>query len=215
MINELLQSETFKKLEKDYKFLSRARELLFELENESYVFFDLETTGLDPQKSEIIEVAGLKVKNKEITDIFNKLVKPSTPLPQKIKEITGITDEMLEDAKPLTDITAPLLNFIEGSILVIHNSEFDISFINHHIFTPRKLELKNDVFCSLKLSRHFLPNLGSYKLGSLADHFGITAKNSHRALGDVETLFELWFKLLSRLQEKGNVSKEDLLKISG
>jgi DNA polymerase-3 subunit alpha (Gram-positive type) len=212
MIRDLLESETFKKLEQDYKFLSRAREQLYQLENDDYVILDTETTGLNAADSEIIEIAALKVKNKEVGGIFNKLIKPRNPISEEITRITGITNEMVEEAPSLGEITGLFLKFIEGSTLIMHNAEFDLSFINHHIFIPRKKELGSPVICTLKVSRYILPNLPNHKLISLAQHFGIPVKNSHRALGDVETTFELWFKLTPLLREKGISTREDLLK---
>jgi DNA polymerase III subunit alpha, Gram-positive type len=212
MISDLLESEMFKKLEGEYKFLSRAREQLYQLENEDYVILDTETTGLKPEESEIIEIAALQVRKKEIVNIFNQLVKPKTAIPEVITQITGINDEIVADAPSLEEITGKFLNFIEGSTLIMHNAEFDLGFINQHIFVPRKRELGNPHFCTLKVSRFLLPNLGSHKLGSLAKHFDIPVKNSHRALGDVETTYELWLRLTPLLREKGIVTKEDLIK---
>ncbi|MFA4966625.1 MAG: 3'-5' exonuclease [Candidatus Margulisiibacteriota bacterium] len=212
MMHDLLESESFKKLEQEYKFLSRAREQVYQLENDDFVILDTETTGLDPANSEIIEIAALKVKNKEIVDIFNHLVKPANPIPDNITKINGITNEMVEESPTLGNITYKFLDFIGGSTLMMHNAEFDLSFINHHIFTPRKKELGSPSICTLKVSRFVLPQLQSHKLSSLAQHFGIPVKNSHRALGDVETTFELWFKLTPLLRDKGISTCEDLLK---
>ncbi len=210
MIRDLIESELFKKMEQDYKFLSRAREKFYLLENDPYVILDLETTGLEAANSEIIEIAALKVEKKEIKDIFNQLIKPKNPIPAEIISITGITPEMIEEAPALDHVLNPFLKFIEGSTLIIHNADFDLSFINHHISA-----LKNEAICTLKVSRYLLPNLSSHKLASLARYFNIPVKNSHRALGDVETLYELWFKLIPLLKEKGILSKEDLLKALG
>jgi len=212
-MRDLIDSEEFKKLEQEYKFLSRAREHLYQLEQETYVVLDCETTGLEAKSSEIIEIAALKVERKEVKDIFNQLIKPRSRISEEITRITGISNEIVEGSPSLNEVAAKFLSFIEGSTLVIHNAEFDLAFINHHIFTPRKKTLKNQVVCTLKASRYLLPHLTSHKLTNLAQHFGIPARNSHRALGDVETTYELWFKLIPLLREKCIFSKEDLRKI--
>jgi len=214
-MRDLLESEVFKKLEQEYKFLSRAREQAYQLENDEYVFLDTETTGLEPSASEIIEIAALKVRGREIVDILNHLVKPKNAIPDEITRITGISNEMVDEAPGLNEVTYSFLKFIEGATLVAHNAEFDIAFINQHIFTPRNREIGNQVICTLKLSRWLLPNLPNHKLGSLAQHFGIPATNSHRALGDVETLNEVWHRFTPLLREKGIASREDLLKKIG
>lgn len=213
MLGELLNNPEFQKLEKEYKFLSRAREHIYQLERENFVVLDTETTGLEPAECEIIEIAAMKVENGEIKNIFNQLLKPKKTISNEITRITGITNEVVEGAPSLEDVTVKFLKFIEGSTLVIHNAEFDLGFINQHIFAKRKRELKNKAVCTLKVSRYLLPALASHKLSSLAQHFGIKANNSHRALGDVETTFELWFRLIPLLREKGICSLPDLLKV--
>ncbi len=215
MIRDLLESEIFKKMEQEYKFLSHAREQMYRLECDDFVILDTETTGLDPVNCEIIEIAALKVHNREIHDIFNQLIKPKHPIPEGITRITGISNEMVEEAPSLSEVAYNFLKFIEGSTLVIHNAEFDISFINQHIFIPRKKEIGNPVICTLKVSRLLLPQLQSHKLGSLAQHFGVPANNSHRALGDVETTNEIWSRFAPMLREKGITTREDLLKAIG
>lgn len=212
-MRDLTDSEEFKKLEQEYKFLSRAREHLYQLEQETYVVLDCETTGLEAVSSEIIEIAALRVVQKEVKDIFNQLIKPKSRISEEITRITGITNEIVEGYPSLSEVAPKFMKFIEGSVLVMHNAEFDLSFLNQHIFLPRKKPLQNTVVCTLKASRYALPHLTSHKLVSLAQHFGIPVKNSHRALGDAETTYELWFKLIPLLREKGIFSKEDLRKI--
>lgn len=212
MIADLLDNPEFKRLEKEYKFLSRAREHVFNLERENFVILDTETTGLEPKDCEIIEIAAMKVDNKEIKDIFNQLIKPRQRISQEITNLTGITNEIVESAPALEDITAKFLKFIENSILVIHNAEFDLAFIDHKIFAPRKRQLKNKVVCTLKLSRFLLPALSSHKLSNLARHFSVKADNSHRALGDVETTYQIFFKMIPLLRERGIYTLDDLLK---
>jgi len=209
----LIESSEFKKLEQDYKFLSRAREQLYKLENEPYVILDCETTGLEAATSEIIEIAALKVEKGDIQSVFNKLIKPKNPLPPEIIRLTNITPEFLMDAPPLSEVISPLLQFIGNTALVMHNADFDLSFIKYHIFQPRKKELGNSTICTLKAARFLLPNLQSHKLVNLAQYFGIPARNSHRALGDAETTLALWYKLIPLLREKEIYSKEDLRKI--
>ncbi|MFH2034642.1 MAG: 3'-5' exonuclease [Candidatus Margulisiibacteriota bacterium] len=212
MISDLLSSEEFKKLELEYKFLSRARNKVNELEDASYIFFDTETTGLEPEKAEIIEIAAIKVKKKEIVKIFNTLIKPIYPIPSNITRINGIDNNMVMGHPKFDEAYKQFLEMVEDDcILVAHNAEFDIGFLNCH----SKQKLKNDIVCSLKASRFALPNLGSHKLSSVAKYFGIPSENAHRALADVEMLYQIWFKLLDKLRAKQIITRDDLRKIPG
>jgi len=217
-MNDLLESENFKKLEKLYPFLSRAREQtlnvtsnLVTLDKETYVIVDIETTGLDFEKNEIIEIGALKAHNGEIVDIFSTLIKPSTSLPAKIIEITGLSDEMLYDQPSMSTVAPQFLKFIDGSLLVAHNTDFDIPFLKHHV----KQNFTNFIVCTLKLSRLLMKNLQNHKLKTVAQGFGITAQNQHRAIGDVETTFQIWQKMIPMLKDRKIMTKEDLKKFVG
>ncbi|NQU16547.1 MAG: 3'-5' exonuclease [Candidatus Saganbacteria bacterium] len=212
MIADLLSNPEFQRLEKEYKFLSRARAKVTELENFPYIVLDIETTGLEPAKHEITEIAALKIEKKEVVDIFNTLIKPKQKIPYQITQLTGITQEMVDDKPSFKEIIPQFLTFIKGFNLVAHNSAFDIPFIKHHLGLNDKT-LDNKTLCSLKISRLFLPQLRNHKLNTVAEHFGITAKNRHRAMGDVEATFQLWFKLLELSKKKNIYDLDDLLKI--
>ncbi|OGC05072.1 hypothetical protein A2276_03905 [candidate division WOR-1 bacterium RIFOXYA12_FULL_43_27] len=211
MITSLLESTEFQKLEKEYKFLSRAREKLDELPALPYIILDVETTGLDPQKHELTEIAALKIEKQEIVDVFNTLIKPKQKISYKITQLTGITEEMVSGQPSFSDIVPKFLQYVKGYNLVAHNAEFDLSFIRHHLSLNKK-EINNPVLCSLKLSR-FLLKTHNHKLHTVAGHFGITAQNRHRALGDVETLYQAWFKLLELAKTKNIYDLEELRKI--
>jgi len=206
---DLIEDSEFKRLEKIYPFLSRAREEFHGLEKEKYCIVDIETTGLDYTKSEIIEIAGIKIENKEIKDIFNLLVSPNSTISKEIENLTGISNDMVEGQQKIEEVGPKFLSFIEGTILVAHNSEFDIPFLKHHT----KNKFTNQVVCTLKASRFLLPNLKNHKLHTVAEYLGIQAQNRHRALGDVETTYQVWLKMIPLLNEKGIYKKEDLHKI--
>lgn len=209
-MQNLLETEEFKRLEKLYPFLSHAREDTLKLEKEVYIIVDIETTGLDPLQNEIIEIGALKVENKEIKDVFNSLIKPSSIISPQIEKLTGINQEMLEDHPKISKIIPKFLSFIQDHPLVAHNADFDIPFLKHHL--NKKIE--NQLICTLKLSRFLLPNLTNHKLHTVAGYFGINALNQHRALGDVETTYNIWIKMMPLLREKGIFSKEDIKKIT-
>ncbi|MFH1387199.1 MAG: exonuclease domain-containing protein [bacterium] len=210
---ELLHSDEFKKLETEYPFLRRAREQVFGLKALSYVVVDIETTGLEPGDSEITEIAAFRIEKGEITDVYSSLIKVDKPLPEMIIKLTGITDEILaEEGKEKANVLRAFYDFVKETPLIAHNSDFDIPFINHHLKKTWKIELKNPLICTLKLSRKLLSGLPSHKLGNVAAHFKIPTPLTHRAPGDVEITYQLWLKLIEILEKKGVTTLETLLK---
>jgi len=200
MITDLLRDNQFQELEKEYKFLSRARgEDLASLE---YVILDIETTGLEPTTSEITEIGAFKIVNQEIKDIFSSLIKPKAPISAEITRITGIDDEMVKDAPSAEAVLLKFLEFINSSTLIAHNAEFDLPFIKHHAKKLLNKEIENKIACTLKISRRLLPNLANHKLHTVAEHFGAASENRHRAIGDVELTFQVWLNFIKLLKEK-------------
>ncbi len=208
-MHDLLENQEFQRLEKVYPFLSHAREEFSSLDKEKYCIIDIETTGLDYTKNEIIEIAAIKLKNGEVENIFDTLVKPKGSISPEIEKLTGINDDMVQDHEGIEIVGPKFLDFIGNDILVAHNSSFDVPFLMHHI--GKKFE--NQVVCTVKASRYLLPALANHKLHTVAAHFNVTAQNRHRALGDVETTLQVWLKMIPMLREKGIYKKEDLHKI--
>jgi DNA polymerase-3 subunit alpha (Gram-positive type) len=208
MIADLFNDKQFQELEKEYKFLARARgEKINQLD---YVVFDIETTGLDPLKNEITEIGALKIKGKELENVFSHLIKPAKPIPPEITRLTGIDDEIVKDSPLVKEIIPKFIDFIGSSALIAHNAEFDFSFIKAQ---SEKLGLKpldNSVICTVKIARYLIPHLQNHKLHTVASHFGLRVQNRHRAIGDVELTFQIWVNFLPMLEEKGIVNKRDL-----
>lgn len=153
---------------------------------DDYCVIDIETTGFDSFFDEIIELGAIKVVNNEIVDTFSSFVKPSEPIEDFITELTGITDEMVENA-PLIDAVIPqFCDYLGDSILVGHNVNFDVNFIYDNLFSCTKMELKNDFVDTLRFSRRILPELPDHQLSSLVNYYGLTNAGSHRALIDCE-----------------------------
>lgn len=160
------------------------------------VIFDFETTGLDYNSDQIIEIGGLKVKNGEILEEFETLVKPTIPIGPQTEKITGITASMLED-KPVIDQVLPeFLSFIEGSVLAAHNADFDMAFLK---MAGARLgyQVEWPCFCTLKLARALLPDLDSKSLDNLAAHYNLTFEARHRSIGDCKVTNLVLSKLLS------------------
>lgn len=171
---------------------------------DSYIVFDLETTGTNYNKNEIIEIAAIKCVGQTIYE-FNELVSIQSILPLNIVFLTGITNEMLYDAKPIETVLPEFLDFIGNCKLVGHNIKaFDIHFINKACRDLNLSTIKNEIIDTLTLSRNILPNLENHKLSTICDYYGIDSSNAHRALSDCYMCNECYQNLL-----KSNYSEYD------
>ena len=161
----------------------------------TYVIFDIETTGLDPRYDEIIEIGAIKVIDNEIVDKFNELIKPKNKINEFITELTGITNEMLENAKSISSILPLFKEFIEDNILIGHNVNFDINFVYDNLIKNNYDALKNDFIDTMRIGRKILPEFEHHRLIDLAEYFNINISNNHRALRDCEITFNVYNKL--------------------
>jgi DNA polymerase-3 subunit alpha (Gram-positive type) len=173
--------------------------------NETYVVFDIETTGLNNRNDAITEIGAVKIFGSEFLDAFSALINPGKPVPPKITELTGITDYMLKDKPIISEILPKFLNFCKGSTLVAHNANFDAGFIREN---ANKLNLPFDfkIIDTLAMSRAMLKNLNKHKLDVVAKHLGIALDNHHRAVDDATCTAKIFLKLLE-IKEK----KDDLI----
>ena len=177
-----------------------AVDLSLGMDNE-YIVLDIETTGLFYKTEKITEIGAVKVKDGEIIDTFETFVNPEIPIPQRIVELTGITDDMVKDAETIDKVMPKFLEFIGNLKLVAHNADFDVGFLKYNA-ENLGLEMNNDYIDSLALSRQLFPEFKKHKLGILAEKFGINVENAHRALDDVKTLFKVFLKLLEKYNEQ-------------
>jgi ATP-dependent DNA helicase DinG len=162
-----------------------------------YIFLDLETTGLDPERDEIIEIGAVKAMQGEVTDTFQVLVKPGREISYKIKKLTGITDEMLKGAPAVKTVLPQLLDFIGDLPVIGHNISFDLGFINIH----PGYALTNEIIDTMELARLVLPTAARYRLGSLAEKLTGAMETQHRALEDARAAADIFFKLLEILEK--------------
>jgi DNA polymerase III epsilon subunit family exonuclease len=160
------------------------------------VVVDVETTGLDPYRDEIIEFGAVLFRGDEVLDEFQTFVRPSRPIPPFITSLTGITNAHVENAPGIGIAFSRFLVFVAGRPLIAHNAPFDMGFINAASQRLIGMQVPNPVLCSLKLSRHLLPGI-SHSLGELAGQLEIPAADRHRALGDSRTTHLLWNRLLA------------------
>ncbi len=163
--------------------------------NKNFVALDIETTGLNPSVSEIIELGAVLYKEGVQVETFSCLVKPSKSIPVFIKQLTGIGDEEVKKGKPTKTALEELLAFIGDYPLLCHNSSFDISFIQHHLTLHNLPFINNRVNDTLEISRIYLPFVANHKLSYLADAFKLKPSVHHRALSDANSAGDLYLAL--------------------
>lgn len=159
----------------------------------SYVCLDIETTGLNPKTDKIIEIGAVKIINGKETERFESFVNPGRPLEDKIVELTGITDEKIQNAPFIDEILQDFLKFTEDFIFLGHSILFDFSFLKKAAVN-QKLMLERQGVDTLKLARRFLPGLESRSLKFLCEYYGIP-HNAHRAMEDTLATVRLYERL--------------------
>ncbi|WP_024614721.1 PolC-type DNA polymerase III [Clostridium sp. Ade.TY] len=171
---------------------------------DSYVVFDLETTGFSPKNDKIIEIGAVKIKEGKIIDRFSEFVNPKRTIPYKITELTGISDSMVVDAETIETLLPKFLKFCEGSVLVAHNASFDTGFIKYNC-REMKLDFSFTILDTVPLARFLYPELKKVKLNIVAKHLGISLENHHRAVDDAEATAEILLKCFERLKEEKEI----------
>lgn len=168
-----------------------------------FVILDTETTGLDPAKGEeMIEVAAQKVRGREVIGEYVQLIKATKLIPADAQRVHGISQAELEEkGRPVKEVMPELVEFIGDAIIVAHNTPFDMGFINAHLERLGMPKLENKTLDTLELARRYLL-LASYKLSNVAAYLKVPQPSAHRALIDVITCREVFFKLIERAQKK-------------
>ena len=154
---------------------------------EDYTAVDIETTGLSPRYSAIIELGALKVRGGRSVDQVSLLVNPGFDIPAGITALTGITDDMLWTAPPLMDVLPYFLDFVGGDVILGHNVHFDVNFLYDKALSIGLAPVSNDFVDTMRLSRKLYPQYGHHRLADLAERFGVTPETAHRALADCYT----------------------------
>ena len=169
--------------------------------NGTYVVFDLETTGFSSIKDKIIEIGAVKVENGVITDKFSTFVNPKVPIPFKITNLTGITDDMVMEASDIETILPQFLEFVGDAVLVAHNASFDVSFIEQNC---RYQDITPDFTSvdTVAMARILLPTLSKFKLNVVANALHISLENHHRAVDDAGATAEIFVKFVEMLRAR-------------
>lgn len=170
--------------------------------DDTYVVFDIETTGLSKEKEMITEIGAVKVADGKIIDRFSTFVNPQRPISAEITKLTGITDDMVKDAPTIENVLPEFLKFCEDTVLVAHNASFDTGFIRIAAERAGLGELHHTVVDTLELARALLPELNKHKLDIVCEYLGVTLNGHHRAVNDAEATAEVFIKFLDMLAEK-------------
>ena len=178
-----------------------------------YAVIDIETTGISPKYDSIIELSALKIKDNSIVDTFTSLVNPGFKIDSFITELTGITNEMLQESNKIEKILPDFLNFIGDSLLVGHNINFDINFIYDNCITLFNKSLQNDFIDTMRISKRILKELPHHKLSDLANFYNISYDGAHRALNDCKITQDCFIKLQDSILKEYS-SLDDFIKQS-
>ncbi len=174
-------------------------EIYKHLSLEQFMAFDIETTGLYPDKDEIIEIGIVKIENGKITETYDQLFDPGIEIPETITKLTGITNDDCSGKPLLKDKISNIIDFIGNNFIVAHNADFDSSFLNNSVekYASKRMKISQDkILDTLDLSRFILFNLHNHKLSTLSDHFMIVSDSEHRALADAKTCGLVFLQLI-------------------
>lgn len=157
----------------------------------SYIAFDVETTGLNPLENEIIEIGALKVRNGKVAERFMEFIKPTSSISPAITSLTGITNEMVAEARPRCSVVADFLDFCEDDVLIGHNVSFDYSFMKCSAAADG-LPFEKLGIDTLKIAKKVHSDLDSKSLGSLCAYYNIENRAAHRAYHDALATAKLY-----------------------
>ena len=169
---------------------------------QTFVVFDLETTGFSPVVDKIIEIGAVRVENGQITKRFSTFVNPQVPIPFKIENLTGINDGMVMDAPVIGTVLPQFMEFCEGAVMVAHNAGFDMSFIEKNC-ELQGIAREFTVVDTVAMARFLLPGLNRFKLDTVAKAVGVPLDNHHRAVDDAACTADIFVKFIKMLHDRG------------
>ena len=165
------------------------------INNNNFVIYDLETTGIDSVSDSIIEIGAVKIVNGKVTQKFSTFVNPQRPIPQEASRVNNITDEMVADAPVINDVIHDFMSFIDGCVLMGYNN---INFDNKFIFKVLKdlgIDFKNETMDVYNIVRNSQIKPKNFKLTSVAKYLGVDLEGAHRAYNDAYATAQIFLKL--------------------
>ncbi len=169
--------------------------------DDTFVVFDIETTGFSSVKDRIIEIGAVKVEKGTIVSRYSTFVNPEVPIPFEITKLTSITDTMVIDAPKIETALPEFMDYVGDAVLVAHNAGFDVGFIEENC-KRLGMERRLTSVDTVALARVLLPTLSRYKLNVVAKALGISLENHHRAVDDAGATAEIFVKFVEMLKER-------------
>ena len=182
------------------------------IDEEEFVVFDIETTGLNSHTNKIIEIGAVKIKAGRIIDRYSQLINPGISIPYHITEITSITNEQVANQPKIDEVIGKFVDFIGDAVLVAHNAPFDMGFIKRDIKEYLNIDLENSVIDTLQMARDLFPDFKKYGLGDLNKSLGLALEKHHRAVDDSQATANMFIIFLEKYKEKGIEYLEDINK---
>ncbi|MBR1591990.1 MAG: PolC-type DNA polymerase III [Ruminococcus sp.] len=171
--------------------------------DEEIIIFDVETTGLNYSSDRLTEIGAVKLKNLQIIDTFNTKVNPGMHIPEKITELTGISDEDVKDAPKENEALELFMEFCgKNPVLAAHNANFDTSFING-VCQRHGIDFEYNWIDTLVLCQAMLPDMGRYKLNLVAKNLKLGKFDHHHASDDALMLAKIYIELTERAKKRG------------
>ena len=177
--------------------------------DDTFVVFDIETTGFSAAEDRIIEIGAVKITDGAIVDRFSTFVNPEIPIPFEIQQLTHITDDMVLEAPKIEEALPAFLDFVGESALVAHNAGFDVGFIEQNCVRLGRSRTFTSVD-TVGLARVLLPTLSKYKLNIVAKALNISLENHHRAVDDAAATAEIYVKFIEMLKERGMTTLKEV-----
>ena len=182
------------------------------IDEEEFVVFDIETTGLNSHTNKIIEIGAVKIKAGRIIDRYSQLINPGISIPYYITEITSITNEQVANQPKIDEVIGKFVDFIGDAVLVAHNAPFDMGFIKRDIKEYLNIDLENSVIDTLQMARDLFPDFKKYGLGDLNKSLGLALEKHHRAVDDSQATANMFIIFLEKYKEKGIEYLKDINK---
>jgi DNA polymerase III epsilon subunit family exonuclease len=164
----------------------------------------------------VLEIAAIRVKNFSKVEEFESFINPERDIPEEAVRIHNISEKMIRNAPSASEVLPKFLDFIGGACVVGHNVKFDLDFVCLQLSQiGRRMRDETPALDTIKMAKKFVPHMSSFRLGSLAQTFGIPIKESHRALADVELTVQVMLKLMNMSIEQKIESFKELYKECG
>lgn len=182
--------------------------------SQEFVVFDIETTGFSNVNDKITEIGAVKIKDFEVVERFSRLVNPEKDISYRIQELTGITNEMVQNEPTIETVLPEFMEFVKDSVLVAHNADFDTGFIKQKC-SEQNIVYDRKKVDTLMLARILLPQLKRHRLDRVAKEVGVQLKNHHRAVDDAEATAHIFIKFLEMLKKRGAETLSDVNSVLG